>query len=128
MVDAEQLFSNAQKYALSRGYRLGDGVDYQFHRIAMAAAEQMNRDPRDLQQQRQRIAATHFEIMINQMIRERERIPGYAPGILGEQTFAAASKKFSSLWPFDGQTRMELSPARAPGIAAPGSPRDRLTP
>jgi hypothetical protein len=126
LVDAEQLFSNAQKYALSRGFRLGDGVDYQFHRIAMAAAAQMNRDPHDLQQQRLRIAAANFETMIKQMIRERERLPGYAPGILGEQVFAAASKKFSSLWPFDGQTRMELSPARssAPG---PGSPRDRLT-
>jgi hypothetical protein len=96
------LLGYAEGYAAARGYRLGQGAEFDFSRAMDLAAARMLNNPRD--QCLRSLSEVHIntERYINAMIEAARTIPGYSqrsPGVIGEQTFAAA-RRICPLWPF----------------------------
>ena len=97
------LFSAAQLYAASRGYRLGPGATGDFEtNFAKTAAEDIENLPVTERTMKLREVARNLARLIDQMILEAQRIPNYDkehPGVIGEETLSPAKRYVCPLYP-----------------------------
>lgn len=96
------LLGYAEGYASARGYRLGQGAEFDFSRAMERAAADLNNLPSAVCQRRLFEAHLNTRRYVDAMIDASRTIPGYSnqsPGVIGEQTFASA-KRLCPIWPF----------------------------
>lgn len=94
-----RLTKTISEYVDRHGVRLGDGADADFNGMVAKAADEIAGMSAALQQTKISEAERAFETLIDEMIAEGSRIPGYQAGIIGEKTLEAAKRKLCPLWP-----------------------------
>ena len=102
----EELILGVEAYAKAKGFRFGDGAEYMLRSSAELGARDISQLPRASQDRKKLEAKRNLEKFVDAMIEASKEIPGYSeqhPGVIGEQTFAAARKKLCPLWPICGK-------------------------
>jgi hypothetical protein len=90
---ADDVFKELSNYALSRGFRFGDGADHYLRNMTEQALHRGAEHDETL---------NALKVFVDQMIRAVGEIPGYAddhPGVIGEQTFGIAHSMLCPLPP-----------------------------
>ena len=103
----DMIFADAEDYAASQGYALGEGAEHHFRSVAEVAATLIVAAPPGSDDRRAKTAEAiqNFHAMIDAMIDARpaayagdaERMNG---NIIGEVTLAMAHNKLCPIWPF----------------------------
>jgi hypothetical protein len=97
---AKRILDHAKKYAKSHNVRLGDGADQDFARYAKIAAAELLKTSDPPLAGREKAINIVFERVIDEMIVQAKKIPGYKPGVIGEETLRRALAKLCPLFPF----------------------------
>jgi hypothetical protein len=104
---ADAILADAERYAATKGYRLGEGAEHHFRHSAESGARLILQSPPDSNARREKMtqAQHNFHAMIDAMIEARseayagdpERLGG---NIIGEVTLGMAHNKLCPIWPF----------------------------
>jgi glycine/D-amino acid oxidase-like deaminating enzyme len=97
----DRIFAAAYELVRRQGLEFGAGAEQQLWSYAQRAAADIQQTAEPIQELRVQEAQQAFRLVATRMMRARLEIPGYAsanPGIVGEDTLAAASARG---WPFD---------------------------
>ena len=104
-VDARalELMGRVNSYLALRGYQLGAGAESQFNHAIRGAAREIQSLNESFKRTRTEQAVTNFKIVIDTMIIESRRSPGYSDRSfrkIGEQTLSGALSQLCPIWPF----------------------------
>jgi len=102
----ERLVSYAHWYVSKKGYRFGPGANADIDLMLQRGARKVHSETRGRSDEDAeatlRKAEASIRRLVNRMIREADRIPGYAARnrrTVGEQTLSFALKDLCPLWP-----------------------------
>ncbi|QKS28168.1 MAG: hypothetical protein HT579_03970 [Candidatus Accumulibacter similis] len=97
-----ELQGRVQSYLATRGYRLGPGAQLDFDKAITRGAREIQDHPVSRQREETEKAIRHLQTVVDAMIAESKRIPGYevrSYRAIGEETLMAALRKLCPLWP-----------------------------